>query len=93
MLLVLTKQMFVVELFAWLVQYLWVGGARRGYRHNSPSKDTLGHLSFSSRHYGAGGVVAVEVCVVFEPAIVVEIVRGGSHAVSLFVPWFDVQYS
>jgi len=87
MLLVLTKQMFVVELFAWLVQYLWVGGARRGYRRNIPSKDTLDHLCFSSRHYGAGDVVAVEVCIAFEPAIVVEIVRGGSHAVLLFVPW------
>ena len=67
--------------------HLWIVGARRGYRRSSLLEDTLDHLSFSSHHCGAGGVVAVEVCVVFEKVIVVEIVRGGLHAVSLFVPW------
>ena len=68
----------------------WGFGARRVYRHNILSGDTLGHLCSSSRHYAAGDVVAVEVCEVFEEAIVVVVVRGGSHAVSLFVPWFCV---
>ena len=68
----------------------WGFGARRVYRHNILSEDTLGHLCSSSRHYAAGDVVAVEVCEVFERVVVVGVVRGGSHAVSLFVPWFCV---
>jgi hypothetical protein len=32
----------------------------------------------------------VEVCGVFERAMVVESLRGGSHAVLLYAPWFGV---
>lgn len=56
------------------------------YRRSSLSKDTPGHLCFSSRHYDAGDVVAVEGCIVFEKVLAVVIVRGVSHAVSQCVP-------
>lgn len=66
---------------------------RRVYRRNILSTGTLGHLCFSSRHCAAGDVVAVEVCVVFENAIVVVAVQGGLHAVLRYVPWFGVSVS
>lgn len=59
-------------------------------RRSSLSKDTLGRLCFSSRHYGAGDVDSVKDCIVVEEAIVVVIVRGESHAVLRCVPWVCV---
>lgn len=69
---------------------LWIFGAKRGYRRSSLLEDRLDHLCFSSHHYGAGVVVAVEVGVGFEKVILVVSVRDESHAVLPSVPWFCV---
>lgn len=75
------------------VEKWWVGpvvrlrevDARRVYRHSSLLEDRLGCL-FWYRCCDSGCAVAVEVCMLFERTIVVEVVRGESHAVLRCVP-------
>jgi hypothetical protein len=74
---------------AWMV-HLGCLGARRVYRRSSLSKGRLGRLSFWSRCCGSGGVVAVEVCVVCARAVPIGTGQCEWHAMSLFVPWYNV---
>jgi hypothetical protein len=64
---------------------LWEVGVRRVYRRSSLLEGRLDCL-FWYRYCDCGGVVAVEVCMLFERAIVVGILRDESHAVLQCVP-------